>query len=285
MSSHGDRLPRGTFRVHSRFRRCVNFTAPHGLVSVVDESVGAGPFHIVLSASPHAVGLPSLPRESLTLTDTLAVLDDEVFVLAPAGRHDSSFTPPDDASVERLWTGVVRLDEQVLREAAPTSLAFLLALDQPERRLAFQSSFERAFTERMIEGVSLVRAGFVEEAALRAKGAGIGLTPSGDDLCCGLLIASHLVEAVGGAARRDIFSDREKIGRAALGESPFSNTFLRAAARGWFNVPVRDVAHALCADDAPALEAAARRLFQQGETSGADTAVGIVVGVKFWLGV
>lgn len=285
VSSYGDRLPRGTFNVHSRFRRCVNFLAPDGLVSVVDESVGAGPFHIVLTATTDTLEPPSLPQRSLTVTDSVVIIDGELFALDPAARHDSSFTPPEGASIERLWAGAGRLEEMVLREAPSASLAYLLALDQPARRLTLQSSFERAFAERMIEVISLVRAGLVEEAASRANGAGIGLTPSGDDLCCGLLIASHLVEAVGGAARRDLLSDREKIGRAALGVSPFSNTFLRAAARGWFNVPVRDVARALCADDAPALEAAALRLFEQGETSGADTAVGMVVGIKFWLGV
>ena len=280
MLFHGDRLPRGTFPVHSRFRRCVNFACAHGLVSVVDATVGAGPFNIVLTTLPH-----DPPWRALTISHTEAHLGGHVLMRTAECQYDSSFRPPAQASPGNLWSSVERLEATVLAEAPAESLAFLLALDQPGRRDAFRTSFERAFAERMIEVVNLLRAGYVDQAVARGRGVGPGLTPSGDDFASGLLVASHVVEACAAHARRDVAADREQVLRGGLGESPFSNTFLGAAARGWLNAPLADLARALCVDDGAGLDSATRRLMRVGETSGADTAVGVVVGIKFWLDV
>jgi hypothetical protein len=58
--SIGDQVKPGTYRLHSRFSRAVNFEHAGRLVSVVDETIGPGPLNIVLRdlnlapAPPHA---------------------------------------------------------------------------------------------------------------------------------------------------------------------------------------------------------------------------------------
>ena len=47
--SIGDQVKPGTYRLHSRFSRAVNFEHRGRLVSVVDETIGPGPWNIVIS--------------------------------------------------------------------------------------------------------------------------------------------------------------------------------------------------------------------------------------------
>ena len=46
--SIGDQVKPGTYRLHSRFSRAINFERAGRLVSVVDETIGPGPLNIVL---------------------------------------------------------------------------------------------------------------------------------------------------------------------------------------------------------------------------------------------
>jgi len=54
--SIGDQIKPGTYRLHSAFKRAVNFAHRGRLISVVDESIGPGPLNIVLCDLDRARG-------------------------------------------------------------------------------------------------------------------------------------------------------------------------------------------------------------------------------------
>ena len=67
-----------------------------------------------------------------------------------------------------------------------------------------------------------------EQAPVDLVGLGPGLTPSGDDLLCGALLALHAIGKVD--ASRDLHAAIAGVARSAT--SPLSNAFLQAAAEG-----------------------------------------------------
>ncbi len=53
LTSIGDSIPPGRYFLHSAFRRVANYTGESGLVSLVDQSTGAGPYNIVFCTGGH----------------------------------------------------------------------------------------------------------------------------------------------------------------------------------------------------------------------------------------
>jgi hypothetical protein len=50
---YGDRIPRGSFALHSAFAHALNFRGPNGfMVSLVSRKTGNGPLNVVLENLP-----------------------------------------------------------------------------------------------------------------------------------------------------------------------------------------------------------------------------------------
>lgn len=132
--------------------------------------------------------------------------------------------------------------------------------------------------------------GAVEQAE-RIVGLGPGLTPSGDDVLCGLLLALRLM---GDAVRR---ADGPEAGAAAVRladwigaavtsdattrTTALSATLLHCAASGQASGEVAAVLRALARPtDGQGLSLPTRRLLSTGHTSGADLAWGLSAGCR-----
>ncbi|GIG79696.1 DUF2877 domain-containing protein [Planotetraspora kaengkrachanensis] len=118
-------------------------------------------------------------------------------------------------------------------------------------------------------------------AAERLIGLGPGLTPSGDDMLSGLLVAlRHLGEATG-TPRAVWLADWLATAvtyDARTRTTPISATLLHCAAKGQTTSEVVGVLRAVTGRQP--LEAAAHRLLQLGHTSGADIAWGVHIGMS-----
>ena len=266
LESLGDHVPPGCFSVHSSFEHCLNFACGPHLVALVDDTVGGGPCNIVARAGTFA------GATSLRVTEQAITIDGREFATAALPRYSSTLTLAPPPSWNTLQQGLDLLERVIRDEAAEHSLAFLLGGPAPA-----SSAFERAFHERCRRGARLLAGGDPVAAAEILRGTGYGLTPSGDDFLCGLLVASHLAQAADGR-RRD--EERALIHAAAQGDNLLSNSFLHAACQGWLHEPVKQLVLALADADPASLLRAARRALARGETSGADTAVGLVMGLR-----
>jgi hypothetical protein len=119
-------------------------------------------------------------------------------------------------------------------------------------------------------------------------GLGPGLTPSGDDVVCGILAglgwatntpAANEYGAINRASttRRIISGLAQAVNEAAPARTNrISATLLRHAATGLLYAPAMDLGAALLAGDPAAVADPARRLLGIGHTSGGDLAVGIL---------
>lgn len=108
----------------------------------------------------------------------------------------------------------------------------------------------------------------LRELAARLGGRGPGLTPAGDDVLAGVLLARW--GATGPAERAESLAVAKGVATNRI-----SRAFLEAAARGQCIEPAHDLLVGLVEGDEPAAERARLRLAAYGATSGAALALGI----------
>jgi hypothetical protein len=109
-----------------------------------------------------------------------------------------------------------------------------------------------------------------QEYASRLAGAGIGLTPAGDDVLMGGIYASWIIHPfeVASVLARDIAST------AASLTTSLSAEWLRAAGRGEAGIRWHEFFDALLAGENRQISRALAAIVQVGETSGADALAG-----------
>jgi hypothetical protein len=119
----------------------------------------------------------------------------------------------------------------------------------------------------------VLRVGGLPAAVDLLAGRGAGLTPAGDDVVAGLLLAARA--ARGPAAEPGLVA---LAGAARTHE--ISRAFLGWAARGRSVAALHDLAAACAAGDVPRARRARTRLAAVGHTSGLDLAHGLLIGCR-----
>ncbi len=265
--SYGDRIAQGTYSVHSRFRRAVNFVNGGALVSLVDATVGCGPINIVVS------GLDPDCFEELRVENDRFLLGGRSLSREPERQYSSSMDL--DPTYATRFTLNLEVLGQSLRDAAPSrSLAFLID-DRRAARLA--PGYERCLLARMKAGLNLMREGRLGEAAGTLRGSGFGLTPSGDDFLSGFLIGLCAAERI---RRADLGAARRAIYESALGTNVVVNSCLACSRDGRVPRRIRDLVGAMARSGAETVRSSALRVFEMGETSGADVAAGFYLSFE-----
>jgi hypothetical protein len=263
----GDRVLDGTYEVHSRFERAVNLTCGDRLVSVVTESVGAGPINVVVDGRvlPFLGGLVVDGRAVLLGGRWHRLSDDRVY------RSKLELRSVDAAAIR----GRLPVLRHLIVSMSPSkSLAFLL----DRRRLRdFRPGFERAVADRIARATETIFGGDLVGGVRAVCGCGFGLTPSGDDFVCGLLVGLNLVAR----ARESDVSDRARlVFETARSGRALTDTFLSLARDGLVSESVKDLVRALGEGDDGFLTLRTERVLSTGATSGADFAVGFLMTVE-----
>lgn len=263
VSSFGDMLQKGSFKVHSRFEHVTNFVADldsADLVSLVDDVVGPGPFNIVVN------------HQNLEHVESLFI-DVKGFNLAklrydfePSKRYDSFINMAPLKAGTKFYRNLINLEESITEYAHPKSLAFLL---DEEREKPFKGAFEKEFVTRIKKGIKLLFGSDPNLGIKILRGLGFGLTPSGDDFIAGFFIAKHLM----GSEVHSFF-------REALGKNPLSNSFLKSAEQGRANEELKKLIHSLFEGDKKHVKEISEKFMNHGATSGADMLTGLVISLK-----
>jgi hypothetical protein len=117
---------------------------------------------------------------------------------------------------------------------------------------------------------ALVTRGELEAIASRLGGRGPGLTPAGDDVLAGIVLALHALGTAEARLQRAV---------EAVRTTDLARAYLRWCARGQCIAPAHDVLRAVADADAVGLTRAARQLSALGASSGADLLLGLQVGL------
>ena len=262
---YGDRVPRGTFELHSAFESAINFRGRGGfLISLVNRKTGNGPMNIVLKHLPHGA-------RRLKVTKLNLYIDENCLEADPDKNYDSS------VPLLPLDTVLFRENLRIFRdflgaEAAPKSMCFLFACSAEG---AFKTVFERKMLESMKKAVRLLETGDYARGARSLRGLGFGLTPSGNDFLCGYLTGLSFMDAnlsVGLDPIMDAVYDN------AVTKNLIVNSYTYCAYNGRVNEKTRKLLAALAGFDEKRLFAAAKAALKSGHTSGADFCAGLVYG-------
>lgn len=151
----------------------------------------------------------------------------------------------------------------------------LEAILDHEPALSISSNQSRAaLTESDV--TAAVRAGLPAAVGLLA-GRGSGLTPAGDDVFTGIILATSLLWSAGEPTWS---SDRLRALVRDYNSHDISKALVAAAANGQGCEPLHDLLDACSVGDEPACTDARKRLARWGETSGLDMAYGVMVGLR-----
>lgn len=185
-----------------------------------------------------------------------------------------------DLSRAYVWNArllpLIRVDRSAL-QARLDIIKSVLEGGAPAESLAHTASRPARASEGMdalYSGLRHPDAATLAHAANRLVGFGLGLTPSGDDVLAGMLIALHLVRPAAAIAVSDIVKE------AARGRTTrISVAYLEAASQGNAGEAWHALAEHLAGSD-DAVKTATRRVIAFGETSGADMLTGFVLAAE-----
>lgn len=265
---YGDCIGPGEYTLHSRFRRASNFLCGENLISVVDETIGGGPFNLVVDDYDSLTSDPVLIRQ-----DSIQI-NDAQFIWDGTLRYDSSIDTLPQIDPQWFQENLGQC-KNILKNLAPSrSLAFLF--DEP-RLSNTENSFESALRKRFFEGTRMIAEDKILEGVRILKGIGFGLTPSGDDLISGLLIALNVRKLI---RRENLQSLIEDIFDAVKNSNPLSLAFIRSAKDGRPFEKLKCLISSLLGSDTEELVRRMSDLLTVGATSGADIAVGLIIGLE-----
>jgi hypothetical protein len=276
----GDQVTNGFYARHSTFRRAVNFSDHQRVITIVPDTMEPGPTQIVLrDFDPDALGA------TIRIDDHVLQIGSVPYAIQSVPIFDSRLDIEPKA-YPGFRGSLDALRGLLLDRASPQSLVFLLDSNRPRPSA---QSFERMLAERMTAGTRLLWECLphgrphlqLREAIGLMAGAGVGLTPAGDDFIAGTLLGLYMHGRMTG---RDHAFVRQVIFDASHSRNLLSMHFLNLAHRGFFNAALKDLAQALCGDEADAIESSAGRVLAMGATSGADLAIGFITTLETCMG-
>ena len=296
VSSALPKVPRA-LGLHSAFREVLNFRAAgfDGLIALTSSSGEGLPGAIALG--PVALGdwaldflaWPGVDEARGTLSEkSLEIHTGALSVrvgLDKAKRDEPGDMPrigPHDISSEAFDAAVAALAEAQARRGCELRIGALLRGDDgggPSGAALAEAVLNLGEALGLeLRGGAVGEPSRLEQATRGLVGLGPGLTPSGDDVLCGLLAAFGCapVGAHGGLAA--------ELGRIVLGlcsaTNDISASYLRYAARGFFHLALRRLAAFIAARDPEGAAEAMLALCSLGHSSGADLACGFLFGLS-----
>jgi hypothetical protein len=267
LTAIGDLVYDGTYRVHSRFRRAVNFTDGSHLVTVVGSDMDAGPININVCGFDAATARTlRVERGAVTLDGTRLPFDDRFVYLSEVRPLH-----PDRGT---FLAGVTQLGTLLVREAPEKSLAFLM---DGSRMSKLNDGFELNLGRHISSCVRDILFWDRLRGVRRLKGCGFGLTPSGDDFIAGFLLGLNVLGRLG---LNDWSETRRDVLQTALSGNMLTDTFLFLAQEGRVFESMKLLIAALAKGWSGDIRASTERLLSVGATSGADMAVGLQLTVR-----
>ncbi len=261
----GDKVPLGTFHLHSRFAHVLNYRNESCIISLIDSD------KYLSGRTIHVSGLPQ-GDDPVQVSSSQVVVARTRVSRDGVPRFDSTFG---GFSHEQDFTALIDTMKTVLDARAPERS--LAALYHPRHARGFASGFEKAVLERFFQAFETLRRGDVVGSVERFRGVGFGLTPSGDDFIIGLLQALSSLPPSG--ALRTI---KQEILERASGCAELSWQFMRDAEAGIYPKDIKELFTAARDRNPNGVEQHIGNVLSHGHSSGADTLAGLVAGFEWF---
>lgn len=262
------------------YDRAFHLACPRGIVCVGTEEIGAGPINVELAATPApgnwaALGITPdcegrIEHGVPFITETLAIDLSAASIWSPP--------PPPAFDRTRAAAGLQRLRALAQGRLPRDGLSRLVLTGTAVAGNAEAQMAADSIAELRAALPGALDAGSIGDTLVRPAtllvGLGPGLTPSGDDVLGGMMLA---LAATGRQELCDALWEALVPELDAL-TVPISAMHLSAAADGLASAAMHDLVNALLGD-AEALDQALRAAASAGHTSGWDAIAGLVLGL------
>ncbi len=276
----------GDVEVAAVFERCFYVAAPRGFVCIGVEALGDGPLNVLLDL---AAGAPDWAAFGITREAKGAVTSGRLhigdrFALSVGAVPQWRPPPWPPVSEVDIARGVVAVRRLAPPLCPAEGLSRLVIGDarRADRTARAAAVLVRDLQTALVASLptGAASADLVRSATLLI-GLGPGLTPSGDDLLGGILLA---LSALGQAALRDDLwrALEDELEHLTVG---ISAAHLAASADGLASAAVHDALIAILRGDAAALPHNLSALAAIGHSSGFDTLAGLVLACEAALAV
>lgn len=269
----GDCLTHGEYIRHSVFKRSVNFINSNGAFCLLTNDIN--------NSAPNSITIECehIPEfQSINLTEKIIHFNDQEINRKhiPVYKSNLDITGLNALNLANNLTNII---QHYRKDFPEKSLAFLLF---PENARYFEKGFDKAFFDNSYSSYLKILSGNIIEGVIKIKGTGFGLTPSGDDFITGLLFGLHINEII---YKINLTPVRNDVYNAALGENPFTNSFLYYAKNANYFFRLKKFVTLLSEKKTGDLDDALKLLFSVGATSGADLLTGLIISIKNSVGV
>ena len=279
----------GSAVVHSVFRSAINLETAGALVTLADAGVGPLPNGLIVDLGPDARRVGIRPGTRVVFEDRAILFPDAGIAidLRIARRWDPRLPWHRAAGLAAAghWRQAAARRRRLVAVAAALLPGARIGLGElmPADGTATDGMIlrvARPALERLEMALRIGDVGAAGHAARGLVGLGPGLTPSGDDALVGVAAAACALGGPGAAGfLRPIVAD------AAVRTTMVGATFLRHAAQGQFAERLHRLLPALLAEDDRPLGPAIDAALAWGASSGADTLVGVLLGLDAIAGV
>lgn len=283
--------------VHSAFRRVFNvLTSNRGFVAVATAGVSEAP-NVLVTDAPEEPGWLSVgvaPGDSVTRNGEALSLHGGSLRIDLQGA--STFLPAIRGPAVPLSPKIsVMLDvsTRCALSLEPKSgfhslLSFVDRLfepgaDQPQLDDVFCAHGYDGMT-RLVRGILRREPTLIRDAVRGLTGLGPGLTPSGDDALCGLMLAMALTARALECPEIALQEINPLVIEETRGRTTeLSNEFLRFAARGEGSAVAEELIGGILSGREDSVISSTCRLLKNGASSGVDQLWGILVGIRLAL--
>jgi hypothetical protein len=258
------------------FSRSLHLQAGADFLCLGDRSIGRGPLNAILAGDGWAqLGAAALSAGDAAVIDgrCIRVGGSEIDTAAATAWRFPPWPPLADGELPaQAVETLLRLSRA--RAPAPAGCLARMVVEPGAGRAPTLKKFLRPGIERLRAWLGEVRLQAPRTPPpVDLLGLGTGLTPSGDDLLCGTLVALYAV----GWRREADWLGRAVAGAAPAATSPLSGAFLRAAAQGLGCEPLHATIAAVLTGGAEMLATHLRALDRIGHTSGWDALAGAML--------
>ncbi len=281
-------------KVHSIFERAFNILISNKLVGVARSDVARSPINVITDVRPSgSMSSLGIHREMQVRSGNNRVLVGDVLEISLEGA--------------KLWLPRTRAEGHIdfeivgrnlelakwlaARKSGSEGLVQLLPhVDEISSEVVPHVSDPNQVVEaalpHLVNLVKSVGANDVwgtEQSAQKLIGLGPGLSPSADDALAGFMAACWWVANSLGRELDRVREINETIVGRKGGTTLMSQQLLEHAAIGETNEAVGDFLDSILVGTAADVEAGVERVLEIGETSGIDTAVGVLLGLNLGL--
>jgi hypothetical protein len=273
--------------VHSVYRQACNIELDDGtLVTLLAPETGNAPHGI-------RCALPEPADFQAWLYPGLAVAADGVLLRIPQAAVAVDFS---GATRWRCGVRTCAIDPYLgstlralcsvrwlVRELAPRSGFEPLLLDTAAPGSPLECAMQRRLRHALpalAEASSSLDCVATAQALGQLAGLGPGLTPSGDDFIVGYLAALHSRCSCEPLLRSFLDELTAPLTELAAAANPISRQFLLDALEGDFSESLERLVLAVRADDEPRLRESVARLVRTGHSSGTDSLLGVLFGLR-----